>query len=148
MGYGEHRISDVLIYAVAFSLALAIALAPQRASSGPYEAGGNPPPGPRWSNDHHIIDSVTVGPDGCVAPAPGQRAEYVPGRDAWGRPVAPADDHTGFEKSIPVEIDVHLKRKRIGRKRVDVSTGPMIYDPGLNTLNGYPLKRDCTPHFK
>ena len=61
MGYGEHRISEILIYAIAFSLAVAIALAPQKAWSGPYEAGATPPPGPRWSNDHHIIDSVTVG---------------------------------------------------------------------------------------
>lgn len=147
MGRDEHNYSDLLIYALGFSLALAIALSPSKALSGQWDTAAEPPPGPRWSNDHHIADSVIVTPD-CVLPAPGQAAEYVPGYDAWGRPVAPADSHTGLVSPPPVEVEVHLKSKRIGRRTVDVTTGEVVYDPATNTLGGYPLARDCTPYFK
>ncbi len=148
MGRGEHSISDMLIYAAAVSVALAIALSPQRALSGSYEAGGAAPKGPRWSNDHHLSDAVvTAGPD-CVALAPGEAADYIPGRDAWGNPVPPADNHTGYVNTLPIEVDVHLGGKKIGKKFVDLSTGPMIYEPAPRTLGGYPLTRDCAPHFK
>jgi hypothetical protein len=102
---------------------------------------------PRWSNDHHIADTVITTPD-FVELAPGQGAEYVPGRDAWGRPVAPADNHTGRASGPPVEVEVDLGTKHIGGHDVELSSGPMIYDPANNTLGGYPLGRDCTPHFK
>lgn len=147
MGRDEHGFSDILIYGVGLSIAIAIALAPQLAFSGNYEAGVPAPKAPRWSNDHHIRNSVIAGPD-CVALPPGWAADYVPGRDAWGNPVAPADNHTGYVNTLPIEVDVHLGTKKFGKKRVDLYTGPMIYDPAQGTANTYPLERDCVPHFK
>lgn len=143
MGRGEHTLSDLLIYGIAISIALAMALAPQKASSGSYNAGAPASTGPRWSNDHHIANTVTAGPD-CVELAPGQSSNYIPGRDAWGRPVAPADGHTGYAVVLP---PVEVKKDHIG-KSVTTFTGPMIYDPVQNTLNGYPPLRDCTPRVK
>lgn len=141
MGYGEQKYSDLLIYALGMALAAAVALAPQTASSG-FEAGGTPDAGPRWSNDHHTADSVVVSPSGCVFPSPSQQAEYVPGRDAWGNPVAPADNYTGHPNALPLELDVHLGRKHLGGHLVDLHTHPSAFPPA-NTL-----PRDCTPYFK
>lgn len=148
MGRGEHALSDLLIYGIAFSIVAAIALAPQKAASGSYDTSAPVPAGPRWSNDHQIADSVIAGPD-CVELTPGQSANYVPGRDAWGRPVAPADGHTGYVTVLPsVEIDIHKKKNKHGHKTVTAHTGPMYYDPLHNTVTGYPVSRDCTPTVK
>lgn len=149
MGHGEHSISDLLVYAVAFSIAAAIAFAPQKASSGSYDINAPIAPGARWSNDRHLADGLIVGPD-CVTLPGRASAEYVPGRDAWGRPVPPADSHTGVNnfRSIPMELDVHLGRKKLAGKSVELSSGPTGYDPGQNTVGGYPIQRDCTPYFK
>lgn len=144
MGRGEHTLSDLLIYGVAFSIAAAIAFAPQKAASGSYDTGAPVPVGPRWSNDHQIADSVIAGPD-CVELAPGQSANYVPGRDAWGRPVAPADGHTGYRTVLP---SVEVAKKKTPHKSVTIHTGPMFYDPLHNTVSGYPLARDCTATAK
>lgn len=148
MGRGEHTVSDLLIYGIAFSIAAAIALTPQKASSGSYDTAAPVPAGPRWSNDHQIADSVIAGPD-CVELAPGQSANYVPGRDAWGRPVAPADGHTGYATVLPsVEVEIQKKKKKHGSRAVTVHTGPMYYDPLHNTLSGYPVPRDCAARVK
>lgn len=149
MGRNERGYLELLVYGVGFWLALAMALGSNKAWSGSWEAGGSSQKSqPRWSNDSHIANSVTVTPPHCIEPAPGQRAEYVPGVDAWGRPAAPADNHTGYVNSLPVELDIDLGKRRIGGRKAEITTPDMIYDPGHNTLDGYPLGRDCTPWFK
>ena len=148
MGTNERSYYQLLAYAVGFWLALAMALNSGKAWSGSWQAGGTPQSGPRWSNDAHIADSVAIDPYGCGSASPNQSADYVPGVDAWGRPVAPADNHTGFVNSLPVEVDIGLGSRRIGGHRAYISTPDMIFDAGSNTLGGYPLGRDCTPQFK
>lgn len=148
MGLKERGYIELLLYGLGFWLALSMALGSGKAWSGSWEAGGQVRPVPRWSNDAHIADSIVSPPPDCVSVSPGHGAEYVPGVDAWGRPVAPADGHTGYANSLPVEVDIDLGKRRVGGRRADISTGDMIYDPGHNTLDGYPLGRDCTPYFK
>jgi hypothetical protein len=148
MGRNERGYYELLAYGVGFCLALAMALNSGKAWSGSWEAGGAPQPGPRWTNDAHIADSVSVDSRGCVTASPNQKAGYVPGVDAWGHPVAPADNQTGFVNSLPVELDIDLGDRKAGGHRAEVTTPDMIYDAGSNTLDGYPLGRDCTSQFK
>lgn len=145
MGRSIRGYLELLAYGAGFCVALALALDAREAWSGSWEAGGPATSAPRWTNDAHIADSVAVSPGGCIVPSPGQSAEYVPGIDAWGHPAAPADGHTGFVNSLPVEVDIELGRRRIGGHRAEISTGDMLYDPGHNSLGAYPPGRDCTP---
>ncbi|GAB4231136.1 MAG: hypothetical protein Kow0032_13280 [Methyloligellaceae bacterium] len=140
--------SPLPLLAAALAVSLLIAL-PQQARSGGYSAGAPAQPGPpRWSNRHHLeTPQAPADLPECGGPVPS--AHYVPGVDAWGRPVAPAEGYrSGPKPSLPVELDVHLKRKRVGRKSVDVTSGPVTYDAANNTINGYPITRDCAPSVK
>lgn len=127
--------------------AIALLLAPGDAMSGAYEAGAPASAGARWSNERHFRNGIVSAP-GCVALPPGQGADYVPGRNARGGPVPPADSHTGYYTAPPVGLEIELGRKRIGGRRLQLDTGPMLYDPSRGTLNGHSLLRDCAPRFK
>ena len=133
----------MIMHGLAAALAIAIAFAPVTARSGGYTTDPRGHSGPRWSNDRHHEDGLIVG-DGCVALPPGASAEYIPGRDAWGRTIIPAEQPKGFSNSFPVdiELDILLKQKTIGGKNIDL------------TANGVPLidrtwqPRDCHPAQK
>lgn len=134
---------DMNVCGMAVALAIAIAFMPTAARSGGYTSDPRDHPGPRWSNDRHHEDGLIVGRD-CVALPPGASAEYIPGRDAWGRTVIPAEQPKGLVNSFPVEVelDILLKQKNIGGKNIDL------------TANGMPLidrtlqQRDCHPSQK
>lgn len=152
MSRDEHSFSDLLIYAIAFSLAAAIVFAPQKARSGSYTADASIHSKPRWSNEHHVSNpyygAATASPD-CIGYAPGASPEYVAGVDAWGRPVSPAEGYGHYAKTpLPVEVDVLLKHKRTGKRHVGVTTGPITLDAANNMINGYPVSRDCAHSIK
>lgn len=126
------------MYGLAVALAIIIAFLPDTARSGGYTTNPSDQIVPRWSNDRHHEDGLIVGRD-CVALPPGASAEYIPGRDAWGRTIIPAEQPKGFDNTFPVEVelDILLKQKSIGGKNIDL------------TANGVPLidrtwqQRDC-----
>lgn len=147
MEYGGRSLFRRVACAPGLFLAAAAVLAPRDGLSGSYESGAGAPEGPRWSNESHLMNGIVSVP-GCVALRPGQGADYIPGRDARGGPVPPADSHTGHHAAPPVELEIELGRRRAGGRRLDLGSGPMVYDPAFNTLNGHPLSRDCTPRLK
>lgn len=145
----DHSLPELLIYGVAFSLAIAAALLSRGALGASFDTSRPTPAGPRWSNDHHLADGLTVTPD-CVTLQPDTVAPYVPGRDAWGHPVPPADTANGPHGPgvPPVELEVHLGYKTLGGQRVDLTLPRVHYDAAGNSVNGYRLDRDCTPLAK
>lgn len=128
-----------IIYALALALALAIAFFPMTARSGAYSTPAPAPKAPRWSNEHHHRQSVVVGP-GCVSAPYGAGPDYIPGRDAWGNPVLPADPTTGYYPSLPmgIGIDVQLGTKHMGGKTIELYGHPLMFAP-----NGHTWPRDC-----
>lgn len=140
-----------VVYALALAVALALTFFPVTARSGSYTTHEVAPAGPRWSNDHHHEYGLIVRP-GCVALPPGAGAEYIPGRDAWGRPVIPAEPLQGFRPSFPmgVDLDVNLGTKHVGGKDIELHGGHLAFDPATNdlTLNGHHWTRDCIPSPK
>lgn len=133
-----------IIYTLALAVALAVAFFPMTARSGAYTTPGAAPKAPRWSNEHHLRESVVVTPD-CIAAPYGAGPDYIPGRDAWGNPVLPADPMTGFRPSLPmgVGIEVDLGTKHIGGHKVELYGQPLMFDP-----NGPSWQRDCLPTQK
>jgi hypothetical protein len=139
-------------YGLAIALAIAIAFMPVAARSGGYSTDPRQHSAPRWSNDRHHEEGLIVGRD-CVALPPGASAQYIPGRDAWGRTVIPAEQPKGFVNSFPVEveIDVPVGNKIIGGRRIDMTAGRFSFDPATNelSLNGRTWRqRDCHPSPK
>lgn len=104
--------------------------------------------GPRWSNDQHHEYGLIVRPD-CVALPPGAGAEFIPGRDPWGRPVIPAEPPKGFNNAFPpgVGIDVRLGARTIAGKDIELHAGYFAFDPATNefSFNGRNWRRDCLP---
>lgn len=151
MRHGTYTYFEFLIYGLAVALAITIAFAPSAARSGAYvnDPVGNF--GPRWSNDEHHERGLIVRP-GCVALPPGAGAEYVPGRDPWGRPVIPAETPKSFNDNFPVEveIDVDLGTKVIAGQRIEMHAGRFAFNPATNelSLNGRVWQRDCFPSPK
>ena len=139
------------MYGLALALALAVAFAPGLAHSGAYTTDPVKRAGPRWSNSHHHESGLIVRPD-CVALPPGADAEYVPGRDAWGNPVIPAEPPKGFRDSFPVEVDldVNIGTKHIAGNEIEMHAGRFTFDPATNeiSLNGRTWQRDCLPSPK
>lgn len=139
------------MYGLAMALAFAVAFAPGPANSGAYTTDRVERAGPRWSNDQHHELGLIVRPD-CVALPPGADAEYVAGRDPWGRPVIPAEAPKGFNPSFPVEVelDVNLGTKYIAGKEIELRAGRFTLDPatGEISLNGRKWERDCLPSPK
>lgn len=73
-----------------------------------------PPGGVSVSKDGRIVISSSVCP--MLGPAPGvPGADYVPGVDAQGKPVAPADLPSATPPlkldNFPIEIDVNLQKR-------------------------------------
>jgi hypothetical protein len=151
MNHGTYTFEQFLMYGLALALAIAVAFTPSRASSGTFTTDPVKRAGPRWSNDQHHEYGLIVRPD-CVALPPGADAQYVPGRDPWGRPVIPAEPPKGFNESFPVEIDldVNLGTKHIAGKEIELHAGRFAFDPATNelTLNGRRWQRDCLPSPK
>lgn len=150
MRRGNHTLSARFAAAMnPLIVAVAVMLAPDGVRSEPYEAGASAPAsaGARWSNERHLMNGIVSAP-GCVALRPGQGAHYVPGRNARGGPVPPADSHTGHHAAPPVDLEIELGRRRTGGRRLELDTGPMRYDPSRGTVNGHPLSRDCAPRLK
>jgi hypothetical protein len=141
----------LVIYALALALAIAIAFAPGAARSGVYSTDKTEPAGPRWTNDRHHEQGLIVRPD-CVALPPGASADYVPGRDAWGRPVVPAEPPKGFNDSLPigVDLDIDLGTKHVAGKDIDLHGGYLHFEPSTGdlSLNGRTWRRDCLPSSK
>ncbi len=139
------------MYGLAMALAFAVVFAPGQASSGAYSTDRVERAGPRWSNDLHHERGLIVRPD-CVALPPGADAEYVPGRDSWGRPVIPAEPHKRFKESFPVrvDLDVNLGTKHIAGKEIEMHAGSFSFDPATKeiSLNGRKWQRDCLPSSK
>ncbi len=151
MIHGTYKIEQFLIYALAVALALAVAVMPVPANSGAYTSDNVNRVGPRWSNSQHHEQGLIVRPD-CVALPPGADAQYVAGRDAWGRPVIPADPPKAFKENFPVEVelDVTLDSKHIAGKEIELHAGRFTFDPASNevSLNGRKWQRDCLPSSK
>lgn len=126
-------------------------LHPIPANAGGYSTDAVIPKAPRWSNDYHHEHGLIVRPD-CVALPPGAGADYIPGRDPWGRPVIPAEPMQAFRPSFPmgVDLDVNLGTKHIGGKDIELHGGYLAFDPATNdlTLNGHRWTRDCIPSPK
>jgi len=139
------------IYSLAIALAFAVAFSPVTARGDGYVTGDEISKRPRWSNSEHHEYGLIVRPD-CVALPPGAGATFVPGRDAWGRPVIPAEPLQGFRPSFPmgVELDVNLGTKHVGGKTIELHGGQLSYDPTVNdlSLNGHQWTRDCLPSSK
>ncbi len=128
---------------MAAALAIIVVFTPLTVQSGGYTTDSKNYSGPRWSNDRHHEDGLIVGRD-CVALPPGVSAEYIPGRDAWGRTIIPAEQPQGLNTSFPleVELEILLKQKNIGGKNIDLTASalPLIEQ----TLR----LRDCQPSIK
>lgn len=148
MGYGEHTIRDLLVTAVALSLAAAIVAAPKPARS---DGLSEPPrPAPRWSNDVHHQDGIRAS-DPCRALAPGYAPDYVPGHDAWGQPVIPAEVPSQPPYYVPdeIELNIGLKQKQIGGFPVDLSARKFFFDGAGAGYGREPLaRRDCVSSHK
>lgn len=149
MKHEAYTFEQLVIYGLAIALAIAVAFTPGIARSGAYETHPRAKAaGPRWSNDLHHEQGLIVGRD-CVALPPGADAEYVPGRDAWGRPVIPAEPPKGFREPFPMEVglDVLLGTKHVGGKTIEMHGEYLGYNPATNelTLNGRTWQRDCHP---
>lgn len=146
-----HTCEQLIIYGLALALAIAVAFTPGNARSGAYESHPQDDKAPRWSNDRHHEQGLIVRPD-CVALPPGAGAEYVPGRDAWGRPVVPAESPKGFNDPFPVGVglDIDLGTKHVGGKDIEMHGGYLQFDPSTNalSLNGRTWQRDCLPSPK
>lgn len=149
MRHSEHPLSEILMCWIALAIALAIAFSPQNAAGGAYDSEAVYGKAPRWSNDHQLADTVIAGPD-CVSPSPSQQAEYLAGRDAYGYPVAPADNYTGYRNTAgpKVELEVQLDQKMPGGKAVDITSGTIPYTVGSAQGGYYPPQRHCAPYFK
>ena len=151
MIHGTYKIEQFLIYALGVALALAVALTPGPVNSGAYTSDHVNRAGPRWSNDQHHEQGLIVRPD-CVALPPGADAEYVAGRDAWGRPVIPAEPPKAFRENFPVEVelDVNLGTKHVAGQEIELHAGRFTFDPASNevSLNGRMWQRDCLPSSK
>ena len=110
------------------ALAIVLVFIPGTIWGGGYTTDPSNHSGPRWSNDLHHEEGLIVGRD-CVALPPGASAEYIPGRDAWGRTIIPAEQPRGLHNSFPVEveIDILLKQKTIAGKNIDITAYAMPY---------------------
>ena len=128
----------------AIAVALAIALVAPRVAYGGGLDRKTPQAGPRWSNDHHV-PGVSVAPD-CR-----DRADYVAGRDVWGRPVAPADLPTASPNTPPlivdVEVDVPRRQAAAGVGRQATAHVPVDLAAGTLASNGA-RPQDCIPSVK
>ena len=147
MKYEARFIDQSLIYLLAIAFALAILLTPHPVMSGAYMSGGGGSHAPRWSNDFQLQQGLIAHPD-CVTLAPGAGADYIPGRDAYGRPVPPADTLQPLMNTLPgVDLDIKLGKKHFGDKTVKLYADGYGYDPVTDqfTLNGQPMQRDCLP---
>ena len=147
MRRGTYTYEEMIVYGLAVALAIAISFMPVTARSGGYTTDPMDHSGPRWSNDRHHEDGLIVSRD-CVALPPGASAQYIPGRDAWGRTVIPAEQPKGFDNSFPVEVelDVLIGQKNIGGKKIDLTAGQFYFNPATNelSLNGRTWQqRDC-----
>ncbi len=151
MRHEAHTFEQMIICWLAIAMAILFMIVPQTAQSGAYETGQRGYHAPRWSNAAQLQQGLIAGPD-CVAMAPGASAEYIPGRNAYGQPVPPADSPMIFGNAFPVDLDleVKLKTKKIGRKSIDVYPDGLGYDQASNqvTLNGQPLHQDCLTSSK
>ena len=168
--YLEH-LEYVMIYLIGLAIALTLAAMPNPARSDPVNNYGAPamqrgvndydepqPPrqrAPRWSNQHQIDAALaTRGRDCASSP------DYVPGVDAWGDPVVPADVPRTYPDWMPTQVggDIRLNRMgrggrrghAIGRHNVDLYAGDVYYDLANKELsvNGVPLVKDCIPPTK
>jgi len=151
MRHGLSAYEELLIYGLALALASIVAFTPNAARSGGYTNDPIDHFAPRWSNSQHHEYGLIVRPD-CVALPPGAGAEYIPGRDAWGRTIIPAEPPNGFSNTFPVEVelDVNLGTKQIAGKDIELHAGRFTFDPATNqlALNGRKWQRDCLPPSK
>ena len=131
-------------------LAVTLTLASPVSSGGVYDNYG-PQHGPRWSNSHHHESGIVAGYD-CVRPGPGVDPTYVPGEDAWGRPVIPAGPRSKFRAGLPpgTSFDILLKKKTLAGRDLGVVAGPFTFDADSRplALDGLPLPKDCLPDVK
>ncbi len=140
---GSYSCEDMIMYGLAIALATAIAFMPVAVMSGGYTSNPMDHFGPRWSNDRQLEDGLIVGRD-CVALPPGVSAEYIPGRDAWGRTIIPAEQPKGLNNSYPLEVglEILLKQKNIGGKNIDLTAS------ALPLIERTIRLRDCHPSIK
>ena len=92
--------------------------------------GGGTPGAPRWSNDDHHMPRSADSRD-CLPGEPGYRADYRAGRDAWGRPVEPADLPGSRQDRLPFPVEIEIGTGT-GSEAGDVTqrhTGRVFVDP-------------------
>ncbi len=134
---------QLLAYAVAASLAVAITLRAQPVRSGepPQE-----PAGPRWSASSDDRPAALRDCDRGGVPGAG----YRPGIDAYGRPVPRADLTTEPRGSLPIEFDLRVGEKKIGGQKVELLGGRFQVDArsGDIRINGRPVQPDCSQPLK
>jgi len=102
---------------------------------------------PRWSNQHHYEAARAARTRDCAF-----SPDYVPGVDAWGDPVIPADLPRRYKEGVPagVDVDINLGHKWIGGHHAYLSAGDIYYDLANRELsvNGVPMVKDCIPATK
>lgn len=145
----DRRPGNILIYLAAVGLAFAVAASPRAARSGGLDTEAPAPAGPRWSNASHHLQGAAMAGD-CIAPSAEYRAEYVPGIDAWGRPVIPAETaRAPSARPLMGEIDVHLKHKRLAGRDIDLSAvAPIQLAPAPGGAIPGAGGQDCAQAFK
>lgn len=146
MRHGINTTPGFGIYLLVF--ASIVALIPNLARSGAYTSDPFDHFTPRWSNSQHHEYGLIIRPD-CVALPPGAGAEYIPGRDPWGRPIIPAEPPKGFSSMFPagVGVGVKLGTKQIAGRDIELYGGTFAFDPATNqfSFNGPDWRRDCLP---
>lgn len=138
--------------ALVLALGLALTLAGRPSAADGFAAGPavDRQPAPRWSNEHHNWAAIDIGPDCLIYPAPGFGAAYMPGVDAWGRPIVPLESPRAYGGALPLggEIDFQLLRMQIGEFEYEMG-GYIPLEPGRGPIpsGGPSLPRDCHPGF-
>lgn len=134
--------------ALGFALVLALAVGPARAGGEPlqlYHHGEPPAPAPRWSNDHHIAGPA----EDCAGQPLYDSPHYVPGVDAWGRPVVELIRPYADRRLMPLpygELDYNLYGIPAGKYELGI--GVRGHPPALPHGAYGPGGRDCLPSFK
>jgi hypothetical protein len=136
-------------WALFLAVLLAAAAAPAQKTVTPPVGLAEPPLAPPPGGIAVAGERMAISPAACatlsvLASAPD--ADYVPGVDARGNPVTPADlpGATGGDPAIPIEIGLDLRRRfgitaRSPLLRVKSGVGLITVRDGRALVNGLPL---------
>ncbi len=109
----------IAAYLIALGLALMMATGPARSAD--YTNDGPVGKSPRWSNGFQQQEGTVVTPGGCLLPSPEYQANYVPGVDAWGNPVIPAETIRPYSGPPVIgELDLNLRKMQVGAYHGDL----------------------------